>query len=101
MKSGVGSSQRHHQVYPARDGRLRRLAAKDILDQHIKFREFDVLTCRIEAIEERLEVSKQTPGKNLAIVHRMMTRPCLISVTKPGGRPFPWQSRRWPPEPPT
>jgi hypothetical protein len=34
---------------------LRRLAAKDILDQHAKFRELDELTRRIEHIEERLE----------------------------------------------
>jgi len=34
---------------------LRRLAAKDILDQHAKFKELDELTQRIEAIEERLE----------------------------------------------
>jgi phage terminase small subunit len=39
----------------AGDGRLRRLAAKDILDQHGKYRELDELTRRIEAIEERLE----------------------------------------------
>jgi hypothetical protein len=39
----------------AGDGRLKRLAAKDILDQHAKFRELDDLTQRIEAIEERLE----------------------------------------------
>ena len=38
-----------------RDGRLKRLAARDILDQHVKFRELDELTQRIEAIEERLE----------------------------------------------
>jgi hypothetical protein len=38
----------------AGDGRLKRLAAKDILDQHGKFREQDELTRRIEAIEERL-----------------------------------------------
>ena len=37
------------------DGRLKRLAARDILDQHVKFREVDDLTRRIEAIEERLE----------------------------------------------
>ncbi len=36
------------------DGRLQRLAAKDILDQHQKFREMDDLTRRIEAIEDRL-----------------------------------------------
>ncbi|MDI9433815.1 MAG: hypothetical protein QM570_19030 [Planctomycetota bacterium] len=36
------------------DGRLKRLAAKDILDQHIKFRELDDLTRRIETIEQRL-----------------------------------------------
>lgn len=34
---------------------MKRLAAKDILDQHAKFRELDELTGRIEAIEERLE----------------------------------------------
>jgi len=39
----------------AGDGRLKRLAARDILDQHVKFRELDELTQRIEAIEERLE----------------------------------------------
>ena len=39
----------------AKDGRLKRLAAKDILDQHVKFRELDELTHRIEAIEDRLE----------------------------------------------
>jgi len=37
------------------DGRLKRLAAKDILDQHVKFRELDDITRRIERIEERLE----------------------------------------------
>ena len=37
------------------DARLKRLAAKDILDQHVKFREMDDLTERIERIEERLE----------------------------------------------
>jgi phage terminase small subunit len=37
------------------DGRLKRLAARDILDQHVKFRELDDLTRRIEAIEERLQ----------------------------------------------
>jgi len=36
------------------DGRLKRLAAKDILDQHVKFRELDDLSSRIEAIEQRL-----------------------------------------------
>jgi hypothetical protein len=36
------------------DGRLKRLAARDILDQHGKFRELDELTKRIERIEERL-----------------------------------------------
>ncbi len=40
------------------DGRLKRLAAKDILDQHVKFRELDDLTQRIERIEERLESRK-------------------------------------------
>jgi hypothetical protein len=34
---------------------LKRLAAKDILDQHGKFRELDERTRRGEAIEERLE----------------------------------------------
>jgi hypothetical protein len=33
------------------DGRLKRLAAKDLLDQHVKFREMDDLTRRIERIE--------------------------------------------------
>lgn len=37
------------------DARLKRLAAKDILDQHAKFRELDDLTQRIERIERRLE----------------------------------------------
>jgi len=37
------------------DARLKRLAAKDILDQHARFRELDNLTRRIEAIEERLQ----------------------------------------------
>ena len=37
------------------DGRLKRLAARDILDQHAKFRELDDLTQRIEAIEDRLQ----------------------------------------------
>lgn len=36
------------------DARLKRLAAKDILDQHVKFREMEDLTQRIERIEERL-----------------------------------------------
>jgi hypothetical protein len=36
------------------DGSLKRLAAKDILDQHAKYRELDDLTCRIEAIEQSL-----------------------------------------------
>lgn len=39
----------------AGDGRLKRLAAKDILDQHARFRELHELTQRIEVIEERLE----------------------------------------------
>lgn len=39
----------------AGDGRLKRLAARHILDQHVEFRELDDLTRRIEAIEERLE----------------------------------------------
>ena len=39
----------------AGDGRLKRLAARDILDQHAKFRELDDLTQRIEAIEGRLQ----------------------------------------------
>ncbi len=39
----------------AEDDRLKRLAAKDILDQHARYRELDDLTQRIEAIEERLE----------------------------------------------
>jgi len=55
MKSVEGPSHRNHRVYPAGDGRLKRLAAKDILDQHGKFRELDELSRRIEAIEERLE----------------------------------------------
>jgi len=38
----------------AGDGRLRRLAAKDILDQHAKFRELDELTRRIEVVERQL-----------------------------------------------
>ena len=42
----------------AGDGRLKRLAARDILDQHVKFRELDDLTRRIEAIEERLEAQR-------------------------------------------
>jgi hypothetical protein len=37
------------------DGRLKRLAAKDILDQHEIFQELNDLVSRIEAIEERLE----------------------------------------------
>jgi len=37
------------------DGRLKRLAARDILDQHTKFRELDDLTHRIERIEQRLD----------------------------------------------
>jgi len=42
----------------AGDGRLKRLAAKDILDQHSKFRELDELTQRIEEIEDRLETRR-------------------------------------------
>ena len=34
---------------------MKRLAARDILDQHVKFKELDDLTCWIKAIEERLE----------------------------------------------
>jgi hypothetical protein len=37
------------------DARLKRLAAKDILDQHVKYKELDDLTQRIEAIEESLK----------------------------------------------
>ena len=37
------------------DGRLKRLAARDVLDQHAKFRELDDLTRRIEAIEDRMQ----------------------------------------------
>jgi len=42
-------------VLDAGYGRLRRLAAREILDQHAEFRELDELTQRIELIEERLE----------------------------------------------
>ena len=42
----------------AGDARLKRLACKDILDQHVKFREMDELTRRIEAIEERLRSAR-------------------------------------------
>ena len=45
-------------VLDAGYGRLRRLAAKDILDQHAQFQKLDGLTRRIEAIEERLETRK-------------------------------------------
>ncbi len=37
------------------DGRLKRLAANDILDQHLKFKELDDLTQRVETVEERLQ----------------------------------------------
>jgi len=37
------------------DNRLKRLAAKDILDQHHKFKELDDLSRRLEHIEERLQ----------------------------------------------
>ena len=40
------------------DARLKRLAARDILDQHGKFRELDELTQRIERIEEQLQTRK-------------------------------------------
>ena len=40
------------------EGRLKRLAARDILDQHVKFTEPDELTHRIEAIEERLRAQR-------------------------------------------
>jgi len=43
-----------------KDGRLKRLAARDILDQHTKFRELEELSRRIEAIEGRLE-ERQKP----------------------------------------
>ncbi len=39
----------------AGDDRLKRLAAKDILDQQAKFHELEELTRRIEVIEEQLE----------------------------------------------
>jgi len=39
----------------AGDGRLKRLAARDILDQHGKFRELDELSRRIEAVQGRLK----------------------------------------------
>lgn len=39
----------------AGDDRLKRLAAKDILDQQAKYQELDELTRRMEAIEERLK----------------------------------------------
>jgi len=55
MKSAEGPSHRYHRVYPAGDDRLRRLAAKDILDQHGKYRELDELTRRIEAIETAMK----------------------------------------------
>ena len=42
----------------AGDGRLKRLAARDIFDQHVKFRELDELTQRIEAIEDRLRTQR-------------------------------------------
>jgi hypothetical protein len=37
---------------------LKRLAARDILDQHGKFRGLDDLTQRIEAIEDRLRTQR-------------------------------------------
>jgi len=39
----------------AGDSRLRRMAAKDILDQHGKFKEVNEVMRRLEAIEQRLE----------------------------------------------
>jgi hypothetical protein len=39
----------------AGDGRLKRLAARDILDHHAKLKELDELTQRIETIEDRLK----------------------------------------------
>lgn len=37
------------------DGRLKRMAAKDILDQYVRFKEQEELVRRIEAVEERVE----------------------------------------------
>jgi len=42
----------------AGDGRLRRLAARDILDQHTKHKELHELERRIEAIEESLTLRR-------------------------------------------
>jgi hypothetical protein len=42
----------------AGDARLKRLAARDILDQHGKLKELDDLTQRIEQIEAKLKVSR-------------------------------------------
>jgi hypothetical protein len=50
----LGQAVQFRDTIHAEDGRLKRLAARDILDQHVKFRELDELTRRIEAIEERL-----------------------------------------------
>jgi len=52
------------------DGRLKRLAARDILDQHVKFRELDELTRWIEAIEGRLEARKRIEAPALLMRER-------------------------------
>jgi len=51
--SGLGWSN-----LDAGDGRLKRLAARDILDQRTKFTELDDLARRIKAIQERLEARR-------------------------------------------
>ena len=46
-------------LFVAADGSRKTVRiGKAILDQHVKFRELDDLTRRIEAIEERLEARK-------------------------------------------
>jgi len=48
------------------NGAESKLTAKDILDQHVKFKELDDLTQRIEAIEERLTRSGDNPQRHTA-----------------------------------
>lgn len=72
----------------AADDRLMRLAAKDILDQHVKFRELDELTRRIEAIEERLEArtSKRTASRGRSPSWRQSSHRLRCSVSQPAAR---------------
>jgi hypothetical protein len=54
----VKAVERRAGLLDAGDGRLKRLAARDVIEQCHRFRELGDLTRRIEAIEDRLEARR-------------------------------------------